>query len=571
VLIETALLLIGGKVLDAVVSALSTDATEHVKRLLRGDEAKRAFGGAVGAAVSKYGGSGLRLRLAQPLLGKAGVLADNAVATEMGHLVSFDAEPDVSVLARRWSAAVPDAPADVDFNAEAARLLHLIEAELRRTPAFRPMFDSQRLDGIAIDQATSVALLADINVELRNLNAMMGEAVGQLVATLACSPRGVRDHVRDVTALIEDKTRGFVGRRFVFDALDDFIAGTDSGYFFVRGDPGIGKSALAAQVVRRKGCVHHFNVRALGINTAAAFLTNVCAQLIAAFELAYAELPLDAAQDGDRLGRLLAEAAVSPRGRGGVLVVVDALDEVDVGSLRGGNPLFLPVSIPSGVHLVVTMRKIAPQIRLDGEAKVCDIEPDSSENREDVVQYLRQAAARAPMQEALNEASIPADRFVDELADRSAGNFMYLRYVLPDIERGRYRGLDISELPEGLDNYYEDHWRRLRGEDEDAWFQWRLPVLMALAVAETPVSANLAARLAGIDQLPRVRSVLVDWQQFLHVDRETSERGETLLYSIYHASFRDFLARKEEVADERVSRSEASRRAASAFSDLFDD
>jgi hypothetical protein len=569
--LELALLFLGKKVLDVVVGSLAKEGTDALRRRLLGDETQRALAAALGAAVAKYRESGLRLELAEPLLGKHGVLADDEVAAELGQLLSFEAEPHASALARRWRSAVPDAPDSVDFDEEAARLLQLIAAELRRSPQFRPVFDSRRLDAIASGQATSIGLLTDIEAELRNLSAMMTDGIGEMVSALGRAPQGVREHVRDATALLEDKTRGFVGRRFVFDALDSFLARTDSGYFFLRGDPGIGKSALAAQVTRERGCVHHFNVRAEGVNTAAAFLTNTCAQLIGAYGLPRSELPADVAEDGGTLGALLGEAAVSARGRDGVLVVVDAIDEADLASSRGGNPLFLPVSLPSGVHLLVTQRKTPVKMRVDGEAEAFDIDPTSPENRSDIIQYLEGVTARPEMQDILGAASITPGRFVKELANRSAGNFMYLRYVLPEIERGRYRGLDVSELPAGLDNYYEDHWRRLRGEDEDAWFKWRLPVLTALAVAESPVSAELVARLSGIDEVPRVRRVLADWQQFLHVGRQIFDEREVRTYSIYHASFREFLARKEEVADERVSLGEASRRAASAFSELFDD
>ena len=51
------------------------------------------------------------------------------------------------------------------------------------------------------------------------------------------------------TTLIEEKTRGFVGRRFVFDALNQFRAKAPSGYFIIKGEAGIGKSALMPHLV----------------------------------------------------------------------------------------------------------------------------------------------------------------------------------------------------------------------------------------------------------------------------------------------------------------------------------
>jgi hypothetical protein len=54
------------------------------------------------------------------------------------------------------------------------------------------------------------------------------------------------EHIRFFAALIADKTEGFVGRRFVFAALDGFPRHNRSGYFLVQDEPGIGKTALLA-------------------------------------------------------------------------------------------------------------------------------------------------------------------------------------------------------------------------------------------------------------------------------------------------------------------------------------
>lgn len=38
---------------------------------------------------------------------------------------------------------------------------------------------------------------------------------------------------------------------------------------------------------------------------------------------------------------------------------------------------------------------------------------------------------------------------------------MYLRHVLPEIKAGVYDGARLQELPQGLEAYYGDHWRRM--------------------------------------------------------------------------------------------------------------
>jgi nucleoside-triphosphatase THEP1 len=45
-------------------------------------------------------------------------------------------------------------------------------------------------------------------------------------------------------------------------------------HFFIQGDPGIGKSAIAARLAKERGYIHHFNIRADGIDTVEVFLKN---------------------------------------------------------------------------------------------------------------------------------------------------------------------------------------------------------------------------------------------------------------------------------------------------------
>ncbi|MGB2774558.1 MAG: ATP-binding protein, partial [Anaerolineae bacterium] len=132
------------------------------------------------------------------------------------------------------------------------------------------------------------------------------------------------------TTLIEEKSQGFVGRRFVFDALDQFMERTPAGYFIVKGEAGIGKSALMAHLVQAGQYVHHFVVSTQGINRADQFLENICAQLIARYKLDRpAWLPPEASRDSAFLSALLQEVSEGLAAGEQVLILVDALDEVD--------------------------------------------------------------------------------------------------------------------------------------------------------------------------------------------------------------------------------------------------
>ncbi|WP_228039568.1 TniB family NTP-binding protein [Dolichospermum sp. LEGE 00240] len=67
--------------------------------------------------------------------------------------------------------------------------------------------------------------------------------------------------------VIDDKTKLFCGRKFVFNAISEFIKDHKSGYFTILGDAGMGKSAIAAKyIVDHPGTICFFNIRAEGRN-----------------------------------------------------------------------------------------------------------------------------------------------------------------------------------------------------------------------------------------------------------------------------------------------------------------
>jgi TIR domain len=75
---------------------------------------------------------------------------------------------------------------------------------------------------------------------------------------------GLRPRVRlaaSTQALIDGKTRDFVGRGYVFKEIEEFLATNVSGYFTVIADPGMGKSSVLGEFVRRYGALAHFNMR----------------------------------------------------------------------------------------------------------------------------------------------------------------------------------------------------------------------------------------------------------------------------------------------------------------------
>jgi hypothetical protein len=233
-------------------------------------------------------------------------------------------------------------------------------------------------------------IIARDGATISGVTQISGDALFQIFVNAPASLSGYI-RIRQFKELIEERTRHFVGRDFLFHAIDDVIARPDfpSGYLLIRGEPGIGKSALISQLVKTRGYVHHFNVAPQNIRSARAFLENVCAQLLMRYELSEASLSEDAFRDSGHLAHLLAEAA---RRQSAVplVVLVDALDEAeDVGLPPSANRLYLPATLPKGVFFVLTSREQI-DYRLDVDRREDIYLRDSDpQNLADVCNFVR--------------------------------------------------------------------------------------------------------------------------------------------------------------------------------------
>lgn len=366
---------------------------------------------------------------------------------------------------------------------------------------------------------------------------------------------GQQQHPSEFEALIKDKTRNFCGREFVFAEFEKFMREKSCGYFTVVADAGMGKSAIAAKYVWDTFVPCYFNVLAERRNTPEQFLRSIRQQLIQRYELQNAE--------ADDLPTLLAKVAQKLTDAERLIVVVDALDEVE--QEPGDNLLHLPTTLPEGVYFLLTRRPYTlEKKRLFVSPGVPEAQLDltASEYEElseaDVKAYIRLFINEDPdykeaLRQWMQQRQISPQQFIDCVAEKSQNNFMYLRYVLPAIAKGQYDDLELKDLPEGLEGYYQQHWVRMGMETAPGEFM--TIVLFILVESGTPIPSEMVAGIAEADEY-EVQKVLDRWVEYLS-DREIE--GE-LCYSIYHTSFLDFLKKKRELKKTRKLFEEVNRR-----------
>jgi WD40 repeat protein len=357
------------------------------------------------------------------------------------------------------------------------------------------------------------------------------------------------------------KLSRFTGRDKPIAKIEKAIAEQRRGYILIRGPAGIGKSTLAAQLVRSNQCPFHFP-RISGANPERA-RKNIAAQLIVAWELfdlaPNDEFPPEA-DEPDWLVRVLDAAAAKrdlehAKASPGadrvppIVVVVDGLDEADTATpgrdTRIPFGLPRPDELPDGVFIIATCKFGAPLEWAGGSpGRHVILRQQSNENMRDVRRYLEQLVsgqtADNDIVRLLEDAHLPTAAFIDTMERKSEGSWVYIRYVLDELgdTQNAWDVTRLESLPEGLDTYYRQQLRAWSQTSD--WESLRLPSLAFLAALPRLVSA---VELAGYIGTQDVHSVARWVEEELRPFLDDVDDGHMTRYQISHHSLRDLIAR----------------------------
>jgi tetratricopeptide (TPR) repeat protein len=349
---------------------------------------------------------------------------------------------------------------------------------------------------------------------------------------------------RTFEARIVEKTANFHGRQWLFDAAQDWLDNSTSRMFWLKGSPGVGKSAFAAKLAHqaRSAVIGFFMCDFQGRKDPEDSAREVICTL--AFQMA-SRLPdyrlkllyqqrVDSQKIASRTADELFEFLIcDPLNRSGKIpesirlcLVIDGLDEA--GRNNGGNALAeLLVKhadrLPDWLGILVTSR---PEPYLEQMLKPLaglSFDGQSEHNRLDLANWIRQ---QLPPDWSEAERRVA----VDLVLDKCGGTFLYLELVAKD------PALSLSrphELPDKLDGFFKQNFMRYF-PDPAAYGESTEPFLRLLAAAPGPMPARMAQQVLRWN--PR--------QMALHV---TEPMGSLLQdrsdgWVFFHASLADWLA-----------------------------
>ena len=385
----------------------------------------------------------------------------------------------------------------------------------------------------------------------------------------------------DLSKYLDDHTRDFIGRKWVFEKIDEWLSTPDAPRFFIiTGEPGIGKTAIAARLAQTRdlaavhfcikrhvdtidpfnfvsSCSHQFNHIdgfTIGILEEQGYTMDIknivrenYGQVIG---VDIKNMFFESKSVQTHFNRLVADPLkrlYMKKFDRQLVILVDALDEAVQFSESeniSGNIVDLLINaqgLPPQVRFILTSRPESDVQRHFKHLNIPYLELNAGleKNLQDVKDYISFKLKQSRyLQKRLAEKNIQSEEFIENVVTASKGNFLYVVYLLPAIEKGKQEFDELQDLPDGLESIYIEFLNTRKVGKTSKWpiYQKLFGVLVA---AQEPLTFEHLVNFTGKNE-QEVHIILQDVRQFL--DSTSFENSQ---YQLYHQSIKDFLNDKE--------------------------
>ena len=280
-----------------------------------------------------------------------------------------------------------------------------------------------------------------------------------------------------------DKRRDFCGREWLFQRIDTWRADGDRHRaLLITGDPGIGKSAIVAQLVHMNPGAQVLAYHCCRADTPETlrpgrFIRGLAGMIASQLD-AYAS-QLDNPQVEAALGEArcqtdpasaLEEGILNPLHRvptpagGARYILIDALDEAL--SVREGLSIVTLLSpsrldrLPGWLRVVATTRKETEVLRRSSGLRAEEIRADEPHNLDDIERFLAHRLGQPGLHRRLQASGISEEEAIRRLRAKSEGNFLWTEQALLGLEAGTYEFAQLKDLPPGLPGLYTAFFER---------------------------------------------------------------------------------------------------------------
>ena len=363
----------------------------------------------------------------------------------------------------------------------------------------------------------------------------------------------------DFGPFLYDKRRDFCGREWLFQRIDAWRADRDRHRaLLITGDPGIGKSAIVAQLVHMNPGGQVLAYHCCRADTPETlrpgrFIRGLAGMIASQLE-AYAS-QLDDPQVEAALGEARCETDPASAFEEGILnplhrvptpaggaryILIDALDEAL--AVREGLSIVTLLSpsrldrLPGWLRVVATTRKEPDVLRRLSGLRAEEIRADEPHNLDDIERFLAHRLGQPGLHGRLQASGVSEEEAIRRLREKSGGNFLWTEQALLGLEAGTHDFAHLDALPTGLTGLYTAFFER--HFPDDASYAPARRVLEVVTAAREPLTPAEIAAVTGLDPDYALPPLLDRLAAYLP-DRDGRR-------AVFHKSFADWLTETQD-------------------------
>ena len=311
---------------------------------------------------------------------------------------------------------------------------------------------------------------------------------------------------------------GFIGRQWLYQEMDEIMDKPDGRGVLLIGNPGSGKTAFVCHLLCSRTLSPFIHDRILGYHfcmhsdkgtqNAAKFVRNL-ANMIASRIDQYREkilndpfvkrvLQHDCQGDPEwcfQEGIITPLVNLSHQSKQPWYVIIDALDECAVGNADILDMLKSKVQrLPVWFKLIITTRNVSTITKGFKMMQILELQQDDPRNMEDIDLYTwhkiyplkSELISKIKSYFLIKDNSVPSQRIVSSLVEKSQGNFLFTRLVLDTLLATTESTSWTENIPKTLDNVFQLYFERKFTSNS---FQSLREIFEILVASHRPLSA----------------------------------------------------------------------------------
>ncbi|MCY1718881.1 toll/interleukin-1 receptor domain-containing protein [Prolixibacteraceae bacterium Z1-6] len=317
----------------------------------------------------------------------------------------------------------------------------------------------------------------------------------------------------------------FTGRDWLFKQVENWMDNEKGGrVFWITGDPGVGKTAIASKLSFKYRQIMAFHVcrlqdddkidpRRTILSIAYQLATQIPELLDKVNEIVDLETVCESSNLDKIFERLLVEPCtkkITPPLKP-VVILIDALDEA---TKDGKNALvdFLADEmdrLPKWFRFILTSREEEEVMNPLQKYKPVHISKNSEHNIKDIKQFLRKEFA------SFEKDATKLDTIVELLLKQSEGIFLYLEEIRREIEEERVDLSDLDQFPRGLGALYSKYFRR-KFPDTQRYLDVHFKAFSLICAAYRPIPVDLMMEIFGWDEKGK-EIIIEEWGAYFQI------------------------------------------------------